>query len=151
MDFLAPWVQWILAFHVMAFISWMAGIFYLPRLFVYNTQAVPGSAEYIRFCLMERRLLRQIMRPAMVVTIITGALMASVPGVIDWSAPWWWIKLACVVGLVVFQLACGVWQRGFAQQRNYHQERFYRIINEVPTILMMVLVIMIVVRPSLSL
>lgn len=147
MLFLMSHLSWILALHVMAFISWMAGIFYLPRLFVYHTQIQHGTAESDRFTLMERRLLKQIMTPAMVVTFLTGATMASLPGVVDWHAPWWWVKVVCVVGMFGFHGACARWWRGFAQGCNTHPERYYRMANEVPTVLMMVIVVMIVVRP----
>ncbi|MUG05476.1 protoporphyrinogen oxidase HemJ [Bombella sp. ESL0378] len=145
--FLLTHLSWFVALHIMAFVSWMAGLFYLPRLFVYHTQMAPNSEEYVRFCLMERRLQRQIMAPAMVVTFFTGALMASLPGVVDWSALWWWVKIVCLFGMFAFHGACAVWRRGFAEGHNHHRERFYRIANEVPTILMIVIVIMIVVRP----
>ncbi|MXV45154.1 protoporphyrinogen oxidase HemJ [Saccharibacter sp. 17.LH.SD] len=140
-------LSWILALHVMAFISWMAGLFYLPRLFVYHTQVSKGSSESERFSLMEKRLLRQIMTPAMCVTLLTGAIIASLPGVIDWHAAWWWVKLLCVVGMFAFHGACARWWKGFASGRNTHDERFYRLVNEIPTVLMMVIVIMIIVRP----
>ncbi len=146
-SFLLMHLSWLVALHIMAFVSWMAGMFYLPRLFVYHTQMEPDSAESARFCLMERRLQRQIMAPAMVVTFFTGALMASLPGVVDWSALWWWVKLLCLLGMFMFHGACAVWRRGFAEGRNQHGERFYRIANEVPTVLMILIVIMIVVRP----
>ncbi|QDH15140.1 protoporphyrinogen oxidase HemJ [Oecophyllibacter saccharovorans] len=145
--FLVTHLSWILALHVMAFISWMAGLFYLPRLFVYHTQVRPGTEEYARLTLMEWRLLHQIMLPAMIVTFLTGACMAALPGVVDWHAAWWWTKLIALVFLFGFQGMCGRWQRAFARDDNTHSERFYRIANEVPTLLMMVIVIMIVVRP----
>lgn len=145
--FLTAHLSWILALHVMAFVSWMAGMFYLPRLFVYHTQVRPGTEEYRRFTLMEKRLLRQIMLPAMIVTFLTGACMAALPGVVDWQAGWWWTKLVALVGLFGFQGACARWQKAFAADRNTRSERFYRIANEVPTLLMMVIVVMIVVRP----
>lgn len=140
-------LSWVVALHIMAFVSWMAGLFYLPRLFVYHTQIAVGSEESARFCLMEKRLQRQIMAPAMVVTFLTGAVMASLPGVVDWHSVWWWVKLGCVMGMYGFHGACAVWRRGFSQGNNQHSERFYRFANEVPTILMILIVIMIVVRP----
>ena len=146
-DFLATYQSWILSVHIMAFIAWMAGTFYLPRLYVYHCQVVPGSAESERFKVMERKLLRQIMTPAMIVTFLAGGALASIPGLVDWNAGWWWTKLICVLGLAGFHGACGTWRRGFAEDRNQHPEKFYRIANEVPTILMMIIVIMIIVRP----
>lgn len=144
---LSAHIQWLLALHIMAFISWMAGMFYLPRLFVYHTQIQIGTGEYARFCLMERRLLRQIMTPAMIVTVLTGGIMACLPSVIDWSASWWWVKLAAVCGLFAFHGFCARWRREFANDKNTRSEEFYRFANEVPTFLMALIVIMIIVRP----
>lgn len=145
--FLMMHLSWIIALHVMAVIAWMAGIFYLPRLFVYHTQVQHGTTESDRFTLMERRLLKQIMAPAMVVTFLTGSAMASLPGVVDWHAGWWWAKLVSVIGMFAFHGTCARWWRGFSQGRNAHSERYYRVANEVPTILMMIIVVMIIVRP----
>ncbi|CAI9121061.1 protoporphyrinogen oxidase HemJ [Brytella acorum] len=142
-----PWLRWLLAFHVMAFVAWMAGTFYLPRLYVYHCQTMVGSAESERFKGMERRLLRQIMTPAAIATLVFGAIMAAIPGVIDWSAPWWWLKLAGVAGLFAFHGACARWRRDFEEDRRPHPERYYRIANEVPTLLMALIVIMIIIRP----
>lgn len=146
MSFLISYQPWILAVHVMGFISWMAGMFYLPRLFVYHTQ-ITDDAEYARFCLMEKRLLRQIMTPAACVTFITGSLMASLPHIIDWHALWWWGKIISLVGMFAFHGICAKWCRSFREKKNLHSEKFYRFANEVPTILMMIIVIMIIVRP----
>ncbi|GBR53877.1 hypothetical protein AA106555_1476 [Neokomagataea thailandica NBRC 106555] len=140
-------MQWLLALHIMAFTAWMAGLFYLPRLFVYHCQAERGTADYERFTVMERKLLRQIMNPAMIVTILAGGALASLPGIIDWAAPWWWVKLVSVLGLCAFHGFCGVWRKQFLRHDNQHNERYYRIANEVPTLLMMIVVIMIIVRP----
>ncbi|MBR0558945.1 CopD family protein [Neokomagataea anthophila] len=140
-------VQWLIALHIMAFTAWMAGLFYLPRLFVYHCQAEPGSAEYERFTVMERKLLKQIMNPAMIVTILVGGTLASLPGIIEWGALWWWMKLIAVIGLCGFHGMCSVWRKQFFIQKNNHTERYYRIANEIPTILMMIVVIMIIVRP----
>lgn len=147
MHYFNEYFPWFLALHVMAFISWMAGMFYLPRLFVYHTQ-IKHDDEYARFCLMEKRLLRQIMTPAACITFITGSLMASLPHIIDWHALWWWGKILCLVGMFAFHGLCARWCRAFAQKRNKHTEKFYRFANEVPTILMMIIVIMIIVRPG---
>lgn len=138
---------WILSLHIMAFISWMAGLFYLPRLFVYHTQVEPGTKEDQRFCLMEKRLYRQIMTPAMVVTFLTGILMTSLPHVINWQSLWWWVKIFAVLGMAGFQGICHCWRRDFSLGENKHSERFYRCVNEIPTILMMIIVVMIIVRP----
>ncbi|MFT8354854.1 MAG: protoporphyrinogen oxidase HemJ [Gluconobacter japonicus] len=146
-DFLATHLNWFLSLHIMAFTAWMAGTFYLPRLFVYHTQTAPGTSESERFKIMERKLLRQIMTPAMIVTVVVGGLMASVPGLVDWHSVWWWTKLVCVVALMGFHGACSRWRKLFLQDQNNHSEKYYRIANEIPTILMVIIVIMIVVRP----
>lgn len=146
-DFLATHLNWFLSLHIMAFTAWMAGTFYLPRLFVYHTQTAPGTSESERFKIMERKLLRQIMTPAMIVTVVVGGLMASVPGLVDWHSVWWWTKLVCVVSLMGFHGACSRWRKLFLQDQNNHSEKYYRIANEIPTILMVIIVIMIVVRP----
>lgn len=147
MAILMEHVQWLVALHIMAFTAWMAGMFYLPRLFVYHCQTVQGTAEYERFTVMERKLLKQIMNPAMIVTILAGGTLSSLPGMVDWGAGWWWVKIISVVGLCAFHGMCSVWRKQFFRQENAHTERYFRIANEVPTILMMVIVIMIMVRP----
>lgn len=147
MSMFLPWLGWLKTLHILAFTSWMAGNFYLPRLFVYHSQVAIGSSESMRFQIMERRLLRAIMTPAMVVTLLSGGAMASIPELIDWSAPWWSIKLIAVVMLLTFHGACIKWRLSFAKDHRVHDERFYRIANEVPTFLMIVIVVMIVVRP----
>ncbi|MEJ5155506.1 protoporphyrinogen oxidase HemJ [Gluconobacter wancherniae] len=147
MDMLISYRSWFLSLHIMAFIAWMAGTFYLPRLYVYHCQTTPGSTESERFKVMELKLLRQIMTPAMIVTVLAGGIMSALPGVVDWSAGWWWTKIVCVLGLMGFHGACASWRKSFAEDRNTHPERYYRIANEVPTVLMMIIVIMIVVRP----
>jgi protoporphyrinogen IX oxidase len=146
LDFL-PWLAWFKALHVMALIAWMAGLFYLPRLFVYHCQVAPHSPESERFKVMERKLLRQIMTPAMLCTVLFGILLALTPGTVDWHAGWWYTKIAAVLGLAGFHGACAGWRRGFEQDRNTRSERFYRAANEIPTVLMMIVVIMVIVRP----
>ncbi|MCE2575717.1 protoporphyrinogen oxidase HemJ [Komagataeibacter sp. FNDCR2] len=147
MTALVPFMLWLKAFHIISLIAWMAGVFYLPRLFVYHCQVEAGSAESERFKVMEYRLLRFIMLPAMISTFIFGGALATIPGLVDWHAGWWFTKLAAVGALAGFQGACARWRRDFAHDRNTHTERFYRMANEVPTVLMMVIVIMVVVRP----
>jgi putative membrane protein len=146
-DILAGGYNWLRAFHVIAVISWMAGMLYLPRLFVYHTRLEPGSPAVEIFKLMEARLIRIIMTPAMIVVWSLGILLAITPGVIDWSAGWVHVKLACVLGMTGFHLAFMSYARAFAEDRNRRSERFFRIINEGPTLLMIVIVIMVIVRP----
>jgi protoporphyrinogen IX oxidase len=145
--FLALLYPWTKAFHVIAMIAWMAGMFYLPRLYVYHCELVPGSAESERFKVMEQRLLRQIINPAMIGTWLFGVMLALTPGVLSWSAGWWHVKLAAVLLLSGFHGALSRWRRDFLEDRNRRPPRFYRITNEVPTLLVIVIVVMVIVRP----
>jgi putative membrane protein len=138
---------WIKAFHVISIIAWVAGVLYLPRLYVYHCDVAAGSAESERFKVMERRLLKQIVMPAMIAAWVFGLLLVTVPGVIDWHAGWWHVKLLFVLLLSGFTGALGKWRRDFLEDRNTRPQRFYRIANEVPTLLMVVIVIMVIVRP----
>ena len=147
MTVLAVMYPWIKALHVIAVIAWMAGMLYLPRLYVYHCEVKPGSAESERFKVMERRLLRQIINPAMGAVWVLGLLLAFTPGVIDWSAEWWHVKLLAVLLLSGFHAMLSRWRRDFLEDRNTRPQRFYRIANEVPTVLMVVIVIMVIVRP----
>ncbi|MBV9782449.1 MAG: protoporphyrinogen oxidase HemJ [Acidisphaera sp.] len=147
LGFLTPLYPWTKALHVAAIIAWLAGLFYLPRLYVYHCETVRGSAESERFKVMERRLLRQIMTPAMLAAWGFGLLLVLTPGVIDWSAGWWHVKLAAVLLLTGLQGAMGKWRRDFLEDRNTRPARFYRMANELPTVLMLVIVIMVIVRP----
>ena len=145
--FLAKLYPWTKAFHVIAMIAWMAGMLYLPRLFVYHCDVSPGTAESERFKVMEHRLLKQIINPAMIATWVFGISLVLTPGIVDWSAHWWQVKLAMVLLLSGFHGALVGWRRDFLNDRNTRPQRFYRIANEVPTLLMAVIVIMVIVRP----
>ncbi len=147
MTILTAWYPWLKALHVIAVIAWMAGLLYLPRLFVYHAQSAHGSAESELFKVMERRLLRAIMNPAMVAVFLFGGLLLVTPGVVDWAAGWIWVKLAGITGLTVVHHLFARWRKEFAADRNRRPARFYRIANEVPTLLMIVIVIMVIVRP----
>ena len=141
------WLPYVKAFHVIAIIAWMAGLLYLPRLFVYHAASVKGSEQSETFKVMELRLLRFITTPAMVASWILGLILAF-SGVIDWRADGWFhAKLALVILLSAFHGACAKWTKDFAADRNTHDTRFYRIMNEVPTLLMMGIVILVIVRP----
>ncbi len=140
-----PWTK---ALHVISVIAWMAGIFYLPRLFVYHCDLQRGSVESERFKVMERRLLKQIMLPAMLATWFFGALLVLTPGIVDWSGfNWWHVKFVAVLAMTGFQGAAGKWRRQFLEDRNAKPHRYYRIANEVPTLLMVAAVIMVIVKP----
>ena len=146
---LGPYLQWEKAFHLISVIAWMAGLFYLPRLFVYHCMVTPGSHQSEGFKVMERRLLRQITTPAMIASVVFGVLLILTPGAVDWHAGWWYVKLAGVVSMLGFHGACAGWRKDFQLDRNRRPQRFYRMANEVPTVLMLVIVIMAVVQPSL--
>ncbi len=136
------------ALHIMAVIAWLAGLFYLPRLYVYHADAKPGSELSETFKLMERRLLKAIMTPAMIASWVLGLWLALVSGAVDWSADYWfYAKLLCVVLLSVFHEALAKWRRDFAADRNTRPARFYRFANEVPTLLMVCIVLLVILRP----
>lgn len=136
---------WIKVLHIIAVIAWMAGMLYLPRLFVYHSAVEPGSEQSETFKIMERRLLRAIMNPAMVVVWITGPLLVYLGEY--WDAPWFWAKFACVVVITLLHHAFGRYRKSFEEDRNTKSERFYRLINEAPTLAMIAVVVFVVVKP----
>lgn len=142
-----PIVPWIKAFHVASVIAWMAGMFYLPRLYVYHCETAVGSEGSERFKVMERRLFKQIINPAMIASWVLGLMLALTPGVINWAAGWWHVKLASVLLLSGFHGALSRWRRDFLNDHNRRSAHFYRIANEVPTVLMLIVVIMVIVQP----
>ena len=147
-DFLASIYPWTKALHVISLIAWMAGVFYLPRLYVYHTMVAHGTTESERFKVMERRLLKQIVNPAMIATWLFGLLLVLTPGVIDWGQDGWWhVKLAMVLLLSGFHGAMSKWRREFLEDHNRRSHKFYRLANEVPTVLMVAIVIMVIVKP----
>jgi putative membrane protein len=127
LGFLALLYPWTKAFHVIAVVAWMAGMLYLPRLYVYHCEVQPGSAESERFKVMERRLLRQIINPAMIATWLFGIMLVLTPGILDWSAGWWHVKLAAVILLSGFHGMLSRWRRDFLEDRNVKPQRFYRV------------------------
>ena len=141
---LYPWLK---ALHVIAVIAWMAGMFYLPRLYVYHCETIPGSADSERFKVMEVKLLRLIINPAMIAAWLFGGALASIPGVVDWGAGWPWVKAVALILMTGFHGALSKWRREFLNDRNRKTARFYRLANEVPTVLMIIIVIMVIVRP----
>ena len=146
-EFLTAALPWTRALHVIAVISWMAGLLYLPRLYVYHCEAQPGGEADRMLKTMERRLLRAIMTPAMVATFLFGGLLLATPGVVDWSQGWIHAKLALVVLLAAFHGMMARWRRDFEAGRNHRPARFYRVANEVPTLLMIGIVVLVLVRP----
>lgn len=148
MDQLAPAYHWLKAFHIVSIVAWMAGLFYLPRLFVYHAErARPGSELSETLKVMEAKLLRVIMVPAMISSWAFGLLLLSVPGVVEWGAIWPWAKAAGVLALTALHLWLGRLQRDFAADANQRTGRFYRIANEVPTVLLLAIVVLVVVKP----
>ncbi len=141
---LTPYFHIILACHVVSFTAWMAGMFYLPRLYVYHCQVAPGSAESARFKVMERRLLRQITNPAMMATFFFGILLILTPGAVDWHAAWWWTKLTAIFLMSGFHGSLSKWRRDFLNDANTRSEKFYRIANEIPTVLFVIIVFCVV-------
>ena len=138
---------WIKAAHVIAIVAWMAGMLYLPRLFVYHSAAPKGSPQSETFKVMERRLLRYITTPAMLASWLLGLILAF-SGQIDWSRDgWFYAKLILVLALSAYSGLLAAWTKDFALDRNTRSARFYRIANEIPTVLMILIVILVVVRP----
>ncbi len=142
--FITDWYAWIKALHVIAVIAWMAGLLYLPRLFVYHCAAAPGSELSETLKVMEWRLLRAIMNPAQGAVFVFGGMLLWLQ---DWSQGWLHAKLVLVAGLVVVHHLFALWRKDFAADRNRRPARFYRLWNEVPTLLMIGVVILVIVRP----
>jgi putative membrane protein len=146
-EFLIGSYPWFKAIHIIAVMSWMAGLLYLPRLFVYQVEVELNSTEDRRFQIMERRLLRAIMNPAMVVSYIFGILLILTPGIVDWSSAWIWLKILAILVLTGCHHAMGKWRKDLAKGTNQKSQRYFRVANEVPTISMIIIVIMVVVKP----
>jgi len=139
---------WIKAAHIVSVISWMAGMFYLPRLFVYHVeQAKPGSETDAVFQTMERKLIKLIMTPAMIATWVFGLLLVLTPGVVDWGSGWAWIKAASVIGMTGMHGWLEARRKDFVAGTNSRSGRTYRLANEVPTVLMLLVVVAVVVKP----
>jgi len=136
---------WLLALHLIAVISWMAGLLYLPRLFVYHAKSAPGSEQSETFKTMEHRLLTYIMTPAMIATWIFGISLVFTGGWL--TAGWLHAKLALVLALTVMHGLMSHWANDFRYDRNRRSQKFFRIANEIPTLLMIVIVILAVVKP----
>ena len=140
-------LEWVKALHVISVIAWMAGMLYLPRLFVYHADAEKGSVQSETFKVMERRLYRGIMTPAMIATWVFGLWMIHLYGMAIFAMGWIWVKLAFVFALSGFHGFLGKNLRAFAGDENARPAKFFRAINEVPTVMMIVIVIMVIVKP----
>jgi len=136
---------WIKVLHILAIISWMAGMLYLPRLFVYHAEAPKGSSQARTFVAMERRLMRAIMLPALLVTWATGVALAVQAGFLH--AGWFHAKLALVIALSALHGYFAKLRKNLAGETNRHGSRFFRIVNEAPTALMAAIVILVVFKP----
>jgi putative membrane protein len=141
---------WLKAFHIIAMVTWFAGIFYLPRLFVYHTQAKTDDS-YKRFCVMERKLYYAIMTPSAYVTVALGFWMIYELGT-EWFLASYWLhaKLALVIVLIGFHLYCGKLMKNFANHSNHKSEKFFRMINEIPVIPLVGIIILAVVKPFMG-
>jgi protoporphyrinogen IX oxidase len=138
-------VLWVKALHIISVIAWMAGMLYLPRLFVYHAEAAKGSETSETFKVMERRLLKGIVNPSMILVFLTGFTLVYLTG--DWRDGWWQTKFILVVGLAGLHSYFARCVRSFAEDRNERPARFYRFLNEAPTILMIFIVVLAVVKP----
>ena len=147
-DFLSSAYPWIKSLHVISVIAWMAGIFYLPRLFVYHVEAVKkGGDTDTLFQTMELRLLRAIMNPAMIATWVFGLCLVFTPGIVDWSAVWPWTKAASVLILTWFHHWLALRRKDFLNGKNEITGRQYRLMNELPTVLLVIIVVSVIARP----
>ena len=147
-DFLANVYPWTKSLHVISVIAWMAGLFYLPRLFVHHAEKVKVGSETDKlFQMMEMKLLSLIMNPAMISTWIFGLALVFTPGIVDWSDGWPWIKAGAVFGMTWFHEWLGQRRKEFVAGKNTRTGRTYRMVNELPTVFMIVIVIMVIARP----
>ncbi len=143
--FLGEAYLWVKALHIIAVIAWMAGMLYLPRIYVYHCEAEPGSAQSGTFKVMERRLLRAIINPAMIGAWILGLMLVAHLDL--WGEGWMHGKFALLVAMQLIHAAFARWRRHFAADANRHEARFYRIVNEAPAVLMIGVVLLVVLRP----
>lgn len=145
-DLLASAYPWVKAIHVMSVLAWMAGLFYLPRLFVYHTERGQTPEPADSFVIMEDKLLRVIMQPAMISTWIFGLALVFTPGIVDWTMIWPWTKAAAVLAMTAFHLWLGARRHDFAGGQNRLSGRQWRMMNELPTLLMIVIVLSVIVK-----
>jgi putative membrane protein len=145
--FLAAAYPWVKSLHIIAVVAWMAGLLYLPRLFVYHADVPVGSRRAAMLAIMERRLLRGIMLPALAMTYGFGLLLLATPGIVEWQRGWIWAKLALVALLTIFHMMLARWRLFFAAGNYPHTARFFRIVNELPTVVLIAIVLLVVTRP----
>jgi putative membrane protein len=147
LEFSGTGYLWIKAFHIISVMAWMAGMLYLPRLFVYHAEADAGSDKAETFKIMERRLLRAIMHPALIVSFLFGGILLFNLGDAVLASGWLLVKVVLVMAMLVIHGLLAKWGKDFAEDRNLHPARFFRIVNEVPTLLLVAIVILAVVKP----
>lgn len=145
-DFFGQYYNWVKALHIIAVMAWMAGMLYLPRLFVYHSDAKTGGELATTLQIMERRLLRFIMNPAMILAWVLGGIMLWVNPDL-FSQGWMHAKLTGILAMTIIHHLYGRWRKDFAADKNRHSAKFYKIWNEVPTVLLIIIVIMAVVEP----
>jgi len=148
MDWLVLLYPWTKALHIISVMAWMAGMLYLPRLFVYHCSAQIGSDKSETFKVMERRLLFAIIHPSMIASLLFGGALLITPGVIDWGAWWIYLKLVLVLILLGAQWLFSLWRKKFELDQNVVPAKTFRILNEIPTLLMIGAVILVVVKPG---
>jgi putative membrane protein len=146
-DALAPLYPWTKSLHLISVFAWMAGLFYLPRLYVYHMQVPVGDPRSETFKVMERRLLRAIMNPAMMAAYVFGIALVLTPGVVDWGAGWWHGKLLGIVAMSWIHGELASARKVFAADGRPRTERAWRILNEVPTLALILIVVMVIVKP----
>jgi len=147
-DWLIYLYPWIKSLHIIAVICWMAGLLYLPRLFIYHCDSEFGSDKSDTFIIMEEKLMRIIMRPAMIATWVFGLLLVSIPGIAEIGINFWiFLKFTFVLGLTVFHGTCNKWRKDFANNSNKKSASFFRKVNEIPTVLMILIVLLVTAKP----
>ncbi|MCC8399383.1 MAG: protoporphyrinogen oxidase HemJ [Rickettsia endosymbiont of Platyusa sonomae] len=143
---MASYYLWFKAFHLISAISWMVGLLYLPRLYVYHSRVAVGSESDKTFQLMESKLLRIIMNPAMISTYTLGIINSYIYGLVALGT-WFYIKMTAVLCITIFHGLLSRWRKNFVDGKNNHSEKFYRLVNEVPALLMIIAIIMVIVKP----
>ena len=147
-DLFVQLYPWIKSLHIMSVIAWMAGLFYLPRLFVHHTERASENQEMSQtFTMMERKLLKLIMNPSMISTWVFGLLLVMTPGIVPWSDIWPWIKLISILAMTWFHMWLAARYKDFEADANTRTGRTFRIMNEVPTLLMIAIVVSVIARP----
>lgn len=147
MSFLTPYYLWLKSFHIIGVICWMAALLYLPRLYVYHAQTAVGSEMSEQFKIMENRLLKAIMNPSMIITYVFGILLFLTPGVVSMSEGWFHLKLALVLALTAMHGLDVKWYKAFKRDERNLSHVYFRVANEIPAVIMVVIVILVVVKP----